>query len=491
MRIDPVTMAWVAGLYFLFLLLIAKLTTQRATNQDFFIGSRQSPWPVVAFGMIGASLSGVTFISVPGWVGGSQFAYFQMVLGYILGYVIVAQVLLPLYYRGGYTTIYTYLQERFDWHAHKTGSAFFLLSRLIGCAFRLYLVALVLHTFMLAHFGLPFWLTALLSIAMIWAYTVKGGIKTIVWSDTLQTALMIIAVIGALLFVASNLGECFSVINGLKTIWASEHTQIFFFADGWTDSQNFYKQFLSGILIVIVMTGLDQDMMQKNLSCKNLRSSQKNIYLFVVILVAVNFLFLLLGAGLYVYAEAFGLALPEKADLLFPTIALTQFPVELALVFVLGLLASAYSSADSALTSLTTSFYLDILDRDEQDNPQQRQAIHLGFSLLVFVLVVLFYYLMQTNAIDALLQAASYTYGPLLGLFAFGMSTRRQPIGRWTPWIAVAAPILSWLLAKHGTTWLGGYQFGYEILLINGGLVYLGLWLTSRQQRRNSLPFEN
>jgi len=216
MRIDPMTMAWVAGLYFLLLLLIARLTASRATNQDFFIGSRQSPWPVVAFGMIGASLSGVTFISVPGWVGSSQFAYFQMVLGYILGYAIVALVLLPLYYRGGYTTIYTYLKERFDWHAHKTGAAFFLLSRVIGCAFRLYLVALVLHTFMLAHFGLPFWLTALLSVAMIWAYTVKGGIKTIVWSDTLQTAFMIIAVIGALLFLASNLGECFTVSGGLQ-----------------------------------------------------------------------------------------------------------------------------------------------------------------------------------------------------------------------------------------------------------------------------------
>lgn len=230
------------------------------------------------------------------------------------------------------------------------------------------------------------------------------------------------------------------------------------------------------------MTGLDQDMMQKNLSCKNLRASQKNMAVFVVILVAVNFLFLLVGAGLYLYAEAFQIALPDKADLLFPTIALQHFPIELAVVFVLGLLASAYSSADSALTSLTTSFYLDILDRDENENPHQRQLIHLGFSGLVFALVVLFYYLMQTNAIDALLQAASYTYGPLLGLFAFGMSTRRQPNGRWIPWIAVAAPVFSWLLAQYSTAWLGGYQFGYEILLINGGLVYVGLWFASRKK---------
>ncbi|WP_198538046.1 sodium:solute symporter [Marinicella sediminis] len=480
MRIEPMTLALVAGLYFAFLLLIARLTAGRGSQQDFFIGSRQSPWPVVAIGMIGASLSGVTFISIPGWVGNSQFAYFQMVLGYILGYVIVAQVLLPLYYRGGYTTIYTYLKERYDWHAHKTGAAFFLLSRLIGCAFRLYLVALVLHTFMLSHFGLPFWSTALLAIVMIWLYTVKGGIKTIVWSDLLQTAFMLIAALGALWFLATALGG--SLSGGIAQMANSSYSQVFFFTDGWTDPQNFWKQFLSGILIVIVMTGLDQDMMQKNLSCKNLRASQKNMYVFVLILVAVNFVFLLLGAGLYLYADAFAVTLPEKADLLFPTIALEHFPVGLALLFVLGLLASAYSSADSALTSLTTSFYLDILERDEHHHRRQRQWIHVGMSLLVLGLVVAFYYLMATNAIDALLKAASYTYGPLLGLFAFGLTSQRQPNGRLIPVIAIAAPVLSWLLANHGSDWLGGYQFGYEILLINGGLVYLGLWLVSRRR---------
>ncbi|MGJ8662108.1 MAG: sodium:solute symporter [Marinicella sp.] len=480
MRIEPMTLAWVAGLYFAFLMLIARLTANKASNSDFFIGSRQSPWPVVAFGMIGASLSGVTFISIPGWVAGSQFSYFQMVLGYIIGYAIVAQVLLPLYYRGGYTTIYTFLKQRFGWHAHKTGSAFFILSRLIGCAFRLYLVALVLHTFMLSHFGLPFWLTALLSITMIWAYTVKGGIKTIVWSDLLQTSFMIIAAVGALIFVAANLG--LTTWDGIKLMADSSYSQIFFFSDGWTDSKNFYKQFLSGILIVIVMTGLDQDMMQKNLSCKNLKASQKNMYSFVFILVAVNFLFLLLGSGLYLYAEAFQLVLPEKPDLLFPTLALTHFPVELAIVFVLGLLASAYSSADSALTSLTTSFYLDVLDKDEDDQTRTRQWVHIGFSILVWLMVVLFYYQMQTNAIDALLKAASYTYGPLLGLFAFGIFSQRQPHDRLIPYIAIIAPVLSYLLANSGSNWLGGYQFGYEILLINGGLVYLGLWVLSHSE---------
>jgi SSS family solute:Na+ symporter len=459
------------------LMLIARLTSSNASNHDFFIGNRQSPWPVVAFGMIGASLSGVTFISIPGWVAGSQFSYFQMVLGYIIGYAIVAQVLLPLYYRGGYTTIYTFLKDRFGWHAHKTGSAFFLLSRIIGCAFRLYLVALVLHTFILSHFGLPFWLTALISILMIWAYTVKGGIKTIVWSDLLQTSFMIIAAIGALIFVAANLGS--TTWDGIKLMAESQYSQIFFFDNGWTDSKNFYKQFLSGILIVIVMTGLDQDMMQKNLSCKNLKASQKNMYSFVLILVAVNFLFLLLGSGLYLYAEAFNIAIPAKSDLLFPTIALTHFPVELAIVFVLGLLASAYSSADSALTSLTTSFYLDILDKNEDDQSRLRQVIHLGFSFVVFMLVVVFYYHMQTNAIDALLKAASYTYGPLLGLFAFGIFSKRKPHDRWIPLIAILAPILSYLLANYGSIWLGGYQFGYEILLINGGLVFVGLWFFS------------
>ena len=348
----------------------------------------------------------------------------------------------------------------------------------------LYLVALVLHTFMLSHFGLPFWLTALISIAMIWAYTVKGGIKTIVWSDLLQTSFMILAAVGALLFVASQIGV--TSWQGVQLMADSSYSQIFFFDDGWSDSQNFYKQFLSGILIVIVMTGLDQDMMQKNLSCKNLKASQKNMYAFVVILVAVNFLFLLLGSGLYLYAEAFNIALPEKSDLLFPTLALSHFPVELAIVFVLGLLASAYSSADSALTSLTTSFYLDILDQPEDDKPKQRQLIHLGFSLLVFALVVVFYYHMQSNAIDALLKAASYTYGPLLGLFAFGVFSNRTPHERWIPWIAITAPILSYLLANYGAHWLAGYQFGYEILLINGGLVYLGLWVMSQANNHDS-----
>ncbi len=485
MRIEPMTLALVAGLYFAGLMLIARLTAGKALNSDFFIGSRQSPWPVVAFGMLGASLSGVTFISIPGWVGGSQFAYFQMVLGYIIGYAIVAQVLLPLYYRHGYTSIYTYLKQRFGWHVHKTGSVFFILSRVVGCAFRLYLVALVLHTFVLVHFGLSFWLTALISIALIWTYTVKGGIKTIVWSDLLQTSFMLIAALGALWFVASQLAA--SSWDGIKLMAESSYSQVFFFADGWSDSKNFYKQFLSGVLIVIVMTGLDQDMMQKNLSCKNLKSSQKNMYSFVLILVAVNFMFLLLGAGLYLYAEAFNVPLPEKSDLLFPTLALGHFPVELAMVFVLGLLASAYSSADSALTSLTTSFYLDILDKGENEQINTRHWIHLGFSLLIFVLVVLFYYSMQTNAIDALLQAASYTYGPLLGLFAFGMFSNRQPKGRLIPMIAVVAPILSYLLANYGSAWLGGYQFGYEILLINGGLVYFGLWLVSRPINYKSL----
>lgn len=481
MRIEPMTLALVAGLYFAFLMLVARLTSNQATNEDFFIGSRQSPWPVVAFGMIGASLSGVTFISVPGWVGSSQFAYFQMVLGYILGYAIVAQVLLPLYYRGGYTSIYAYLEERFGWHGHKTGSAFFLLSRIIGCAFRLYLVALVLHTFILSQFGLPYWVTALVSIAMIWLYTVKGGIKTIVWSDLLQTAFMIAAALGALWFVASAIGT--TTWDGIQKMSNSSFSQIFFFEQGWTSSNNFWKQFLSGILIVIVMTGLDQDMMQKNLSCKNLKASQKNMYSFVLVLVAVNFLFLLLGAGLYLYAEAFNVAVPERADLLFPTLALEHFPVALSVVFVLGLLASAYSSADSALTSLTTSFYLDILDKTEDDNQHQRQLVHVGFSLLVFSLVVVFYYVMQTNAIDALLKAAGYTYGPLLGLFAFGIFTSRNAVGPWIPVIAVIAPVISYLIANYGSKLLGGYQFGYEILLVNGGLMFLGLCLISLKRQ--------
>ncbi|MCF6301537.1 MAG: sodium:solute symporter, partial [Proteobacteria bacterium] len=396
---------------------------------------------------------------------------------------VISTVLLPLYYKLNLTSIYSYLNIRFGKNAYKTGSVYFLISRIIGASFRMFLVVSVLQVFVFDYFNIPFWVTVSIFMLLIQLYTIKGGIKTIIWTDTLQTTFMLIAVITTIFIIVQHLDT--SLGNAISTVWNSDISDIII--TDINSKQNFVKLFLSGIFITIVMTGLDQDMMQKNLSYKNLKASQKNMYSFVLILVAVNFLFLLLGSGLYLYAEAFNVAIPDKSDLLFPTLALTHFPVELAIVFVLGLLASAYSSADSALTSLTTSFYLDILEKEEDGAPKQRQIIHLGFSLLVFALVVLFYYHMQTNAIDALLKAASYTYGPLLGLFTFGIFNSRKPHDRWIPWIAIAAPILSYLLATYGSTWLGGYQFGYEILLINGGLVYLGLWLSCITKNKSDL----
>ncbi|MCF6300761.1 MAG: sodium:solute symporter [Proteobacteria bacterium] len=475
---DPLTLILIALGYFGLLVLIARITGQSDSNRNFFIGAKKSPWPVVAYGMVGASLSGVTFISIPGWVGSSQFSYFQMVLGYILGYVVIAQVLLPVYYRGGYTSIYTFLDNRFGKYSHKTGALFFILSRSIGAGFRLYLVALVLHQFIMSHYGLPYWLTAFVSIALIWVYTYKGGIKTIVWSDVLQTTMMLAAAIAAFVFMAQALW--FSADQAVVAIADSTFSQIFFFEGGWSDPQNFFKQFFSGALIAIVMTGLDQDMMQKNLSCKNLKSSQKNIYLFLLILIMVNVLFLVLGATMFIYAEALSIEIPARTDLLFPSLAFNHFAPWVGLMFLLGLLASAYSSADSALTSLTTSFYLDVLKKDETGDSKSRHLIHLGFSLLLFLLVLVFGYTMELNAIQALFKAASYTYGPLLGLFAFGILSKRVVVDKWIPAVAIIAPVLTYLLESNSEWLLDGYKFGYESLLFNGSLVFLGAWLLSK-----------
>lgn len=468
--------------YFLLLIGISYFTGKDANNEEFFLAGRKSNWLVVAFGMIGASLSGVTFISVPGTVGAGganqAFSYMQVVFGYLLGYAVIALVLMPLYYRLKLTSIYTYLEQRLGWNAYKTGAAYFLLSRILGASFRLYLVAIVLQGFVFGPLGIPFWATVATTILLIWVYTFRGGINTIIWTDTLQTASMLLAVIITIFSIGSALE---TDLGGLiDYVRNSEYSQVFFFDGGWSDPNNFFKQFISGALITIVMTGLDQDMMQKNLSCPNIRDAQKNMFTFSAVLVFANLLFLSLGALLYIYAANVGLTLPEQSDQLYPMIALNHLSPVVGIIFVIGLIAAAYSSADSALTALTTSFCVDFLDfekseRTEQEKKKIRFRVHIGFSVVLFLVIIIFSLINDQAVISQLLKVAGYTYGPLLGLFAFGMITDLKVNNRWVIPICLAAPILTFVLDYYSTDIFYGFQFGYLNLAVNGLLTFVGL----------------
>ena len=406
-------------------MIIARITGKNDSNTDFFKASKQSPWYLVAFGMIGASLSGVTFISVPGWVQSAQFSYFQVCLGYIAGYIVVAFVLLPIYYKSNLTSIYEYLQQRFGQVSHKTGAFFFFISRVLGAAFRMYLMAIVLQQFVFDQWNIPFEFTVILSIMLIWVYTNKGGIKTIVWTDTLQTFFMVCAVILSIYFINDKLGWRFTEFLNSNDL---DQYNSMFRTDNILARDHFLKSFFGGMFITICMTGLDQDMMQKNLTCKNLKEAQKNMLWFSIVLTLVTYLFLLLGALLFIYAERFGVDLPlmdgqPKTDLLFPEIALNSgLGLTLAGTFVLGLIAAAYSSADSALTSLTTSFCIDILNfenRTELEQKSIRKQTHIGMSILLILVIITFKHILDSNVIDSLLTVAGYTYVPLLGIFTF------------------------------------------------------------------------
>lgn len=485
-NLNPTLLLSVTIAYFVLLYLVSYFTSKKATNLDFFNGSKQSPWYLVAFGMIGATLSGVTFISIPGWVHTTQFSYFQMVLGYILGYSVIMYVLLPLYYRKNLISIYGYLEERFGFYSHKTGAFLFIISRVIGSAFRLYLVAMVLHDFIFVHYGIDFWMTVAISLILIWSYTVKAGIKTIIWTDTLQTLFMISAVIIAIITLMSSLNLDFvAMVSEIKN---SEYSNTFNFDSAWSDKSNFFKQFIGGAFIAIVMTGLDQDMMQKNLSCKNLQQSQKNMKWFVFVLVIVNIIFLALGALLYIYANTKAIVLPLNpesnliiTDKVYPTIALNYMPSYMGIIFLLGLLAAAYSSADSALTSLTTSFCVDILDK-VNTSYKTRIYVHIGFTLTIFVTIMMYKYLMNSSAIEALFKLAGFTYGPILGLFAFGLMTKRQTFDKYIPFIAISSPLATYLIDVNSEQLLFGYRFGFELLLLNGLITFFGLYLFSRKE---------
>jgi SSS family solute:Na+ symporter len=470
-------------IYTVLLFIVTWITSRRADSQSFFIGNRVSPWYVVAYGMIGASLSGVTFMSVPGWVKETQFSYMLVVFGYLFGYFVIALVLLPLYYRLKLTSIYSYLEQRFGFWSYKTGAGFFIISRTLGASLRMFLVINVLQIFVFNAWNIPFWITALIFILLIILYTLKGGIRTIVWTDTLQTSFMLLAVVLSIIYISRGMkvpvNELFSRI--------SENDISKMFVTDWHNERFFLKQFLSGIFITITMTGLDQEMMQKNLSCKNLKEAQKNMFTFSSVLVLVNLLFLLLGAFLLIYSQTKGISV-TSSDELFPTIALEYLGPMAGVVFLIGLISAAFPSADGAMTSLTTSVSIDFLGLNRKDGMTEkkatrtRYAVHLSVALIFFISILIFSTLNDEAVIDKLFTIAGYTYGPLLGLYSFGLFTKRLVKDNVTPFIAVLSPVICFFLSKYSVQLFNGYKFGFELLLLNGLLTFTGLWIFSRKK---------
>lgn len=459
-------------LYFAALMLFSRITARHGdNNQTFFRANRRSPWYMVAFGMVGASISGITFVSVPGMTMFTGMTYVQMCIGFILGYFAVAFVLLPVYYRLNLTTIYTYLKERLGMKSYKTGAWFFLISKMTGAAVRFYVVCIILQRFVLDAIGVPFALTVVAMVSLIWLYTRRGGIKTLVWTDTFQTTCMFAALILIIYNVMGQLGM--SATDAVKAIATDEHSRMFVM-DDWISKQNFWKQFLSGAFVVIVMTGLDQDMMQKNLTCRTLREAQKDMCTYGFAFVPANILFMALGILLMQLAQKNGIALPASGDELLPMFAATgRLGSTIVVLFTIGIVAASFSSADSALTALTTSYCVDI--RQREGDEQLRRRAHIGIAVVFGLFILLFKTLNSTSVIDAIYILCSYTYGPLLGLFAFGLFTRRKPCDKLVPYIAVASPIVCFALEKTAMQcW--GYKFGYELLMINGLLTFMGLY---------------
>lgn len=467
-------------IYFGILLLISRLTAKSHSDNDaFFRGNRQSPWYIVSFGMIGASLSGVTFVSVPGMVKSIDMTYMQTCMGFFVGYLIIAHVLLPLYYKLNLTSIYSYLGQRIGNSSYKTGTSFFLLSKMLGAAARLYLICIILQHYVFDAYNIPFAVTAVGTVLLIWLYTHKSGIRTIVWTDSLQTLCLLLA-LGLILF---NVSETLNLsLSGIAdTIRNSKESRIFVF-DDWQSKQNFFKQFFSGIFITIVMTGLDQDMMQKNLSCRNLREAQKNMYCYGISFVPVNFLFLSLGILLMVAASQMNIAIPDKGDDLLPMFAAGGYLGYTVLVlFTIGIIAAAFSSADSALAALTTSFCIDILNTgkySEEKAVRIRKITHLGICTVFVMCILAFEAIGSQSVIDTIYVLASYTYGPLLGLFCFGLFTKLKPNDKYVPAVAIASPVICYII-DYITFHATGYKFGYEMLMFNGLLTFSGLWLLS------------
>lgn len=464
--------------YFCVLLLFSHITARKACNNEtFYRANRQSPWYMVAFGMIGASISGITFVSVPGMVMKTDMSYLQMCLGFIVGYFMVAYLLLPIYYRYNLTTIYSYLRERLGERSYKTGASFFLLSKMTGAAVRFFVVCILLQRFVLDGVGVPFWLTVPVMVMLIWLYTRKGGIKTLVWTDTFQTVSMFAALILILYHVVGALGM--TLPEAAAAIIHDSHARIFVF-DDWVSRQNFWKQFLSGIFVVIVMTGLDQDMMQKNLTCKSLRDAQKDMTTYGFAFVPANLLFLSLGVLLMMLAHKQGMSLPAAPDDLLPMFAASGTMGTLVVVlFTIGIVAASFSSADSALTAITTSLCVDIIGKSKDE--KLRKLTHLGVAVVFMLFIIAFKAINSTSVIDAIYILCSYTYGPLLGLFAFGLLTKRQVSDHWVPWVCIASPLICFSIDTAFSHFMG-YKFGYELLMLNGMLTFLGLFCSKWKQ---------
>ena len=473
---SPTLVFGVIAAYFILLLVISHFTSRKADNNTFFTANKQSPWFLVAFGMVGATLSGVTFISVPGEVGNTNWTYLQFVMGNMVGYAVIALVLIPLFYKLKLVSIYEYLRDRFGQNSYISGASFFLISQTIGASFRLFLAALVLQLAFFDAFGIPFYVTVLTTIFLIWLYTFRGGIKTIVWTDTLQTTFLLLAVVVSIIMIIDHLD--LKVPQVLTVITESELSTVFEW--DWRSGQNFFKTFLAGIFITIAMNGLDQNIMQKNLTISNTGDAQKNIFWFSITFFIATVLFLSLGVLLYQYAMTQGIAIPGRTDELYPMLALNYFGVAAGIVFLLGIIAAAFSSADSALTALTTSFCVDILNIKKHEVKNQnrtRMLVHIGFTLLMFCVIIVFNSLNDSSVVSAVFKVAGFTYGPLLGLFAFGLLSKRTVNDKLVPFVVILSPIISVILDYNSAEWFNGYIFGFEILIVNAAITCLGLYL--------------
>ncbi|MDV6168362.1 sodium:solute symporter [Flavobacterium sp. DG1-102-2] len=493
---QPITILSIIVIYFGILILISRLVSKKdSSNDTFFKANKNSKWYLVAFGMIGTALSGVTFISVPGEVGaasGAQFKYFQFILGNAIGFIVIAKVLLPLYYRLNLTSIYGYIESRLGYYSYKTSAMIFLISRTIGSAFRLYLVVIVLQRYVFDEFEFPFWATVLISLLLIFAYTYKGGLKTIIITDTLQTLFLVSSVFFTIYFICDSLD--LSIPQAFDTVKNSGYSKIFFFEDFIGSKFHFVKQILGGMFVTIAMVGLDQDLMQKNLSCKNIGEAQKNMFTFTGIFVIINIFFLGVGALLYVYANKNGIDIPLKngvpsTDLLFPEIAFKHLAIIPSVVFLLGLTAATFATTDSALTALTTSFCVDFLGMDKAENlaktnnVRTRHLVHIGFSLLMFLVIIIFNVLNNDSVVSMIFKIASYTYGPLLGLYTFGLFMKNRAVkDKLVPFICIASPLITLFISMNSSMLFGNYVFDNELIIVNGLITFLLLLCISKKQ---------
>lgn len=474
---SPITILILISCYIGLLYVVSYFSSRHADADSFYLAGRKAPWPLVSYGMIGVAISGITFISVPGEVANSGFSYFQLVIGYALGLMVVAWILLPLFYKGKVISIYTYLEKRFGGYTHKSGTSFFLLAHLLGASFRLYLMAYVLQLIVFDALQIPFAVTVFFTLMLIWLYTQKGGIQTVIFTDVLQTTFLLLAAVVGIWAVADKLDV--SVLDLQGAVWQTDSAQLFHWS--WQSPDNFFKLVITGMLLTIVSNGLDQAIMQKHLTCPSLGDAQKNIFTLSIILLAVNLLFLMLGGSLLYYVQEAGLLVPDQTDQLYPTLAVDHLGYAAGITFIIGIAAAAYSSADSSLTGLTTAFCIDFLgyQTHRPDNPRVRKLVHLGFSILIFLTILIFRAINDQSTISLFIKFSGYAYGSLLGLFSFGMFTSRTVSDRWVPLVCISAPISSLLLERYSTVLFNGYQFGYEIILINGLLTFFGLLLIS------------